>query len=335
MAEIKPVNSPTVDFTALVGGVTTSTAPGTAAPELPPPKMEEVAAYLTQHPELAAPLLSAGLALEVLMEALGSEERKTAVKTSTETLKAKAAERKEINDKQLGEIKERLEKMRSQSVLNGFLKAFKIIGAIFGAIAAAATIVAGALTANPLLIAGGAVTAVLAVDSLVGAASDGKYGIAQGVAAGLKAMGVDEKTAQWIGFGFTMALAITGAALSLGGAAASAPATAISALEKATKVVSVATQILSAANTIAGGGVGIAAAVNQYDIEKSRVTSKELEAILARLQEATEVEQEFLKTVMKKFEDLLAKVGELVQANNETQAAILGGGDLGAPMSMA
>jgi hypothetical protein len=97
----------------------------------------------------------------------------------------------------------------------------------------------------------------------------------------------------------------------------------------------VTTNIISAANMMAEGGVGIAAAVNQYGIDKSRVTSKELEAILARLQEATEVEQEFLKTIMKKFEDMLAKVGELVKANNETQAAILGGGDLSAPAGVA
>lgn len=55
--------------------------------------------------------------------------------------------------------------MKSQSILQGFLKAFKIIGMILGAVAAVAVTAIGIATSNPLMIAAGVVMAAMTVNS--------------------------------------------------------------------------------------------------------------------------------------------------------------------------
>ncbi|MDR3037949.1 MAG: type III secretion system translocon subunit SctE [Candidatus Adiutrix sp.] len=304
------------------------TALGRPAAELPPAGPQTpVVALLSQNPELAAPLLSAGLALEVLVQALGDEERKTAVKTGLETLKAKGEERKANGEKQLAEMKERLEKMREQAKLSPFLKAFKWIGAIVGAIAAVATLAVGVLTANPLMIAGGVILATLAVDSIVNLASDGKYGIAQGISAALVAMGVDETTAKWVGLGVTMALAVTGAVCGGVGAFQAGAAAATNMAVTVAKHVSTVTTVISTLNTIAESSVSIYGATLQYDVNKSLANSKELQAILENISEATETEQQFLKFIMEKYQDLVGKVTDIVKQSHEAQAMVLTGGE--------
>ena len=117
------------------------------------PKNEELQNLLAELGLPEIPLSSSPLSLDTLINAIGDDVRRQACRDGVSSLELKAEQQAEVNEKELQEIADRLEEMKKKSVLNGFLKAFKNLGAIVGAIASVASIVAGALTANPLLIA--------------------------------------------------------------------------------------------------------------------------------------------------------------------------------------
>ena len=96
-------------------------------------------------PRLAPPT-AGGLSL--------NETRTQATKDGVASIDAKGKERAEINEKKLEEIMDRLDSMKSKGILDVFKKIFSWVGVIVGAIASVATIVAGAATGNPLLMAG-------------------------------------------------------------------------------------------------------------------------------------------------------------------------------------
>ena len=279
-------------------------------------------------PTLSAPLGS--LSLDTLLSAIGDEVRRQACKDGVDSLEAKAAQQKEVNDKELEEIAKRLEDMKKKSVLDGFLKAFQIIGVIVGAIASVASIAAGILTANPLLVVAGVMGAVATVDGVVSLASDGKYSIAAGFTALGKAMGMDDETAQWFGFGMNMALTVVSIAVSFGAgfasSAGSLASTSSQAVQTATKVMTTAskiTNIASGLNSIGTGSVTIANAVVDYNISKSQANSKELEAILERIRMSIEMDKDLVEAEMERANELMATVKEIVDGCNETQAAVL------------
>jgi hypothetical protein len=281
---------------------------------------------LSEKPQLAIPIMTSGLSLEVLIEAIGAEERRTGVKSATESLKAKADTRKEINDKALAEIKERIDTLAKQNALSPLMKALKYIGMALGAIASIATIAVGALTGNPLMVAAGIVMAVLVVDSIVSEATDGEHGIAAWTADIAEACGASEETAKWIGFGVTMAMTVLSVCLSFGAAGAStATKIADTAMNILVKVQQAAT-LTSGMVSMASGTGKILQAVYDYQIADSKVTSKELEAILERLKESIDSEEDFLKFLVENFEGLISKVGDLVKKGAEAQMEIAAGG---------
>ena len=104
-------------------------------------------------PRLAPPT-AGGLSLETLAQMISNETRTQATKDGVASIDAKGKERAEINEKKLEEIMDRLDSMKSKGILDVFKKIFSWVGVIVGAIASVATIVAGAATGNPLLIAG-------------------------------------------------------------------------------------------------------------------------------------------------------------------------------------
>lgn len=285
-------------------------------PTLPPPKI-------------------GGLSLEVLIQAVGMEERATATKTGVESIKSKAQERDDANAKKMEEIQKRLEDMRSQSILQGFLKAFKIIGMILGAIAAVAIGAIGVATGNPLMIAAAVVMTAMTVNSIVSEATGGKVSIAAGVGAIAKACGASEETAQWIGFGVEMGISLVGCGLSLGAgfgaAGAKAVETAAKAGEVASKVVQIANMtarvstIASAVNTVGAGVTQGVSAYYTYKTSMSQAQQKELEAILERIQQAISVEQDFLEAIMQRSQELLGDVSEIVKENAAAQTSVLTG----------
>jgi hypothetical protein len=276
-------------------------------------------------PALAAPKLGA-LSLEQLVQAIGHEGRRVAVQQGLEAIKAKGDEIKELNDKKMEEIQKQLEELKKKEKLSPFLKAFKWIGMALGAIASVATIAAGALTGNPLLIAGGIIGLTMTVNSIVSEATEGKVSIGAGVTALAKACGASEETAKWIGFAFELAITLVGVALTLGGGFASAASQTATTAMKATSIISTAATIASGANSVAQGAMQIASSVYDYRIAQAKAEMKDLEAILAKIQAAMESEEDFMEAVMEKCEDLLGKVKDIVMDNISAQTAILTGG---------
>jgi hypothetical protein len=294
---------------------------------LPPLSEKELALLTDALPKLAVPFLAGNLSLEELVKAVGMETARITARSGVDTLKAKAAETEEANQKKLEEIQKQLETLHKKAKLGPFMKALKWIGMALGAIAAVATAAIGAVTANPLLIAGAAIMLTMTVNSVMSEASGGKVSISAGVAALARQCGASKEAAQWIGMGVEIGITILGAALSFGAGFAGSAAKTAEMAGRAALIAARVSQFSSLASgltTMTQGGVGIADAVYSSDITKSKATQKELEAILARIVEAQDIETQFLESVLKRAEELLAAVQEIVQGNVEAQAAILG-----------
>ncbi len=305
---------------------------GAGASDETPPAGDAADASLIDMglPVLSAPTSS--LSLDTLLSAIGDEVRRQSCKSGVESLEVKAEQQKEVNEKELQEIADRLEEMRKKSVLNGFMKVFQIIGMVVGAIASVASIAAGALTGNPLLVAAGVIGMTMTVDSVVSMASDGKYSIAAGFTELGKKMGMSDEAAQWFGFGMNMGIMLVSIGVSFGAgfgsSASSAAQLSSEAVKKAVDVTSMAakiTNISSGVLTTATGAGTIAGAVFDYNIASSQADSKELEAILERLREAIEMERSLVEAEMERANNLMTQVRDIVGDCVNTQAAILTG----------
>ena len=239
------------------------------------------------------------------------------------SIDAKGKERAEINEKKLEEIMDRLDSMKSKGILDIFKKIFSWVGVILGAIASVATIVAGAATGNPLLIAGGAVMLTMAINSAVSMATDGKVSISAGIAAGLKALGVPEDIAGYVGMACELAITIVGIGLTMGGSSASAISSAKQTLSKVAETTLKVTNITSSVVQMGSGATNIAGSVYDYKISTSYADTKELEAILERIQQAQDMELDFLKGVMERAEKMLEDVNNIIEGCTESQTAIL------------
>lgn len=158
---------------------------------------------------------------------------------------------------------------------------------IVGAIASVATIVAGAATGNPLLIAGGAVMLTMSINSAVSMATDGKVSISAGIAAGLKACGVPEDIAGYVGMACELAITIVGIGLTMGGSFGSCrPRPQLQTLSKVADIALKSSNIASSVVQMGSGATNIAGSVYDYKISTSYADTKELEAILERIQQA-------------------------------------------------
>lgn len=312
---------------------TSGTAPSASVPTLPAPS-------------------NSNLSLESLMSAIGYEGRRLACQAGVNSLEGKAKDQKEVNAKELEEIKTQLEEMAKRSVLNGFLKAFQIIGVIVGAIASVASIVAGAITGNPLLIAAGVMGAIATVDGVISLASDGKYSMSAGFTELGKACGMSDEDAAWFGMAMQMVFMVATVAVSLGagfanagaGAAQTAAGAAQSATTATTTLANTATQVASetinktlnifltaqkiaslasAGTTMATGSASIGRAVIDYDIAQTKINMKELEAILERLRASMDMEKALVESELQRANNLLESVSGIVEDANATQVAIL------------
>ena len=274
-----------------------------------------------------------GLSLDTLLSAIADEERRNGIQSAVDSLETHADAVDAENAKKLEEIKKQLDEMKNQSFWQKFCKVFQIIGMIVGAIASAATIVAGALTANPALIAAGVVGAVMTVDSIMSVASDGKVSIAAGFTALGKACGMSDETAKWFGFGMNMALVVAGIAVSFGAAsgtsAASAGTKVIDAGAKAAKAVNLMNTVSTFSNygsaaTGIGQSIGNAAlAVVNYNISKIEAKKVDIDAILENLRNNIKMNEDLIEEEMKAADALMTDVKEIVEDCNQTAAAIL------------
>jgi hypothetical protein len=283
--------------------------------------------------KLGLPVLSipiGGMSLDSLMNAIGNDVRRQACKDGVNSLELKAQQQKEVNDKQLDQLAKQLEEMKKQKVLSGFMKAFKIIGIIVGAIASVATIAAGVLTGNPLLVAAGVIGMAMTIDSVLSMATDGKVSMMAGFEKLGKAMGMSDEAAKWFAFGMQMAIMVVAICVSLGAGLASTSASAANvssqAAQRAIDVTIMAQKVLnftSAGLNVAQGAGTVAGAVIDYNVAKTKITAKELEAILERIREAIEADRKLVESEMERVNDLMAKVTEIVKGCAETQTAIL------------
>lgn len=297
-----------------------------AMKELTLPDVSEVPATpsgkTSDLPKLAPPT-AGGLSLETLAQMISNETRAQATKDGVASIEAKGEERAEANQKKLEEIMDRLDSMKSKGILDIFKEIFSWVGMIVGAIASVATIVAGAVTGNPLLIAGGAIMLTMSVNSMVSKATDGQVSISAGISAALQAMGVDETVANYIGMGTELAITIVGIGLTLGGSSASAASAAKSTLSKAADLSLKAANITNSVVQMGAGATDIAGAVYDYKISTSYADTKELEAILERIRQAQDIELDFLKGVMERAEKLVEDVNGIVEDCTESRTAIL------------
>ncbi|GHT94768.1 type III secretion system protein [Betaproteobacteria bacterium] len=335
MTQINAVNpNQYATSTSGVTGVAPRVSANGGGDTLPPvvPEGAGAGGAVLSLPTLAQPKLIPpdllGMSLEQIIEAVGIQTRQVLTLTSLQTLEAKAKEREEANKESIKEIQKQLKNLEEKEKLSPFMKAFKWLGMVLGAIASAVTVAVGVATGNPVLVAAGVIMAVMAVNSIVSEATDGKVSISAGIAKLAEKCGASEETAKWIGFAFEMAITVVGVCLSFGAGitasaakAAEAAGTVVNILAKASSLTTVASGITS----IASGGLTIANAKYDYQITNSKAMQKELEGIMERLRAAIEMETDFLESVMKRAEELLADVKEIVEGNNEAQATILTG----------
>ena len=293
------------------------------------PEIKTVTTQSIELPQLPIPV--GELSLESIINALGFETRKVACKTSLTSLDAKAQQQKEINEKQLLEIQNQLEKMASQNILDGFKKAFSIIGAIFGALASAVSVIAGTITGNPLLIAAGVIGMTMAIDSTISLASDGKYSLSAGFAKLGETMGLSKENAQYFALGLQLLMTAINICLSFGAGfsnSASNLASTVTNIDKLSKLSSSlqkTTNISNGVLTTAQGSTTIASSVMNYHLEQSKINQKELEAILERIKESIQTEKSFIESEVKRNNTLLSQLTDIIKEKNETQQAILMG----------
>ena len=324
-------------FTDLVGGAGVENLQdaikkaleGITLPDVPV-SSPDASSPASDLPKLAAPT-AGGLSLETLAQMISNEVRTQATKDGVASIEAKGKERAEINQKKLEEIMERLESMKSKGILDIFKKIFSWVGVVLGAIASVATIAAGAATGNPLLIAGGAVMLTMSINSILSMATDGKVSIGAGIAAGLEALGVREDIAAYTGMAFELAITLVGVGLTMFGSFGSAAETARKTLADVADITLKVTNISSSVVQMGSGATGIAGAVYDFRISNSYADTKLLEAVLERLRQALEVEQDFMKGVMERAGKLTEDVNELVEGCNESLTNVL----TSAPPAMA
>ena len=290
-------------------------------PDLPP-SSPNASSSSSDLPRLAPPT-AGGLSLETLAQMISNETRTQATKDGVASIEAKGKERAEINEKKLEEIMDRLDSMKSKGILDIFKKIFSVIGVIIGAIASVATIAAGVMTGNPLLIVGGGVMFAMSINSAMSLATDGEVSISAGITAGLKKLGVPEDIAGYIGMGVELAITLVGVGLTMGGSFGSAASTAKQTLSKVADIALKATNIASGVVQMGSGATDVAGSVYDYKISTSYADTKELEAILERIQQAQDMELDFLKGIMERAEKMVEDVNNIIEGCTESQTAIL------------
>lgn len=267
------------------------------------------------------PLTLGAVSIENLMNAIAEEERKNNVQLAVDGLENKANEVEKQNAEKLEQIEKQLEEAKNQSFWQKFVKAFKIIGMVIGAVAAVATTVAGIASGNPLMIAAGITAGLMAIDSLVSTASDSKYSIAAGFQALGEKLGMSEDAAKWLGFGMSMAMMLTTTVLSFGAAASASAAqisTALAELTSTTNVISGLTGI--------GSGIGEAGlAVSNYKLASLEANKVDIEAVLEKLRNAIEMSEDFIEAQLETSNKLLTGVKDIIDGCGETSTAILSG----------
>lgn len=263
----------------------------------------------------------ASLSEEALMQMLNMDERKSAVQSGIASLKAHSEQRQEILQERVEKLQEQAKKLKEQSLLDKIKSAFSYIGMALGAIASIVTIAVGVVTSNPLLIAGGAMMAVAICDQVVTQASGGEQGLASWFAKAASATKGNETAAYIAGQVFSSLIGIIGGIVSgVGATKAVSTASDISSITNITAKVTKLNNIAGGLSQVANGGLSIASCVNKSDILKLQADTKLLDAILARIQAASDLDTQSLANVLKKSQAVVEAIKSMIDDSAQTLA---------------
>lgn len=332
MSYINGVNSTdTTLYAAAVSGNASAARAGEAE-TLPAGRAVDEILSSMDLPQLPASSLS-GVSMDTLLQALADEARRNGVQSAVDNIEQQGEVMQAESEKRLEQIKEQLEQLQKSDFWSSFCKVFSVIGTVVAAVASAATIAVGAMTANPILIGAGIVGAAMSVDGILSTATDGKVSIASGFTALGKAVGMSDETAKWFGFGMNMAIVVAGIAVSFGASAvasgSSTAATIAEMGEKASKTVSALATVSTGTNiasgvTGAGQAVGNAAlTVVNYNLSKIEAKKLDIDAILEGLRNAIKMNQDLIEEELKAADNLIADVKQIVEDCGQAATAIL------------
>lgn len=245
---------------------------------------------------------------------------------------------------------EEMAKAGETKVWNKLLKWVGVVAAVAAAavacVVAAAAIASGAAApVGALLIAGAGILVTLAVAGAVSATLDEfgvKWSLGQGVGKGIgmliNALGGDvdeEQVAMWTAFGVQMALTIAAVACTLGAGLVAAPgavgsftANAVSGASKTVNAINqagTALKLLSAVLGLATAGVQAMSTVANYQLALTQATLLELKALLEKLAETRNTNQELMAAILSKiFESMRGSVGDSMDTLVQDMKAVAG-----------
>lgn len=322
--------------TAAVSSTASRTlAQSTAADSAPPQADEDGVSAIGDKPSLDKPSAVcssmsmqtlAGLSSEAIMTMLGFEERKSAVDSGISEIETKRQQRQEINQERVEKLQEQADKLRNASLWDKIKQVFSYIGMALGAIAALGTLVAGVATGNPLLIAGSALMLLSMTDQIASEASDGKVSLSAGIGKLAEKIGGSdsELIGQIVGSVLSALIGVAGAAM-----------TGVAGLKNAAQVgqqlghigskINAITGIASGIASVGSGTASIASSVYQYQVSNLKADTKDLEAILMRIQEASNMDTRQLQDIMEKAQAMTEGVMEMLEDGSHTLGTVLTG----------
>lgn len=325
-------SSGTVDTDNAVKNKGRSTSP--AGANMPDAPQQNATAFLNDIPKLAKPdgkfadmdfLSLSALSADAIMSMLGFEERKSAVDSGLSEIETKRQQRQEVNEKRIENLQKQAEKSEKSGLLDKIKEVFSYIGMALSALGALAGIAASIATGNVALGIGSAILLLSTVEQIMSAASDGKLSLANGFAEAARKTGGNEQAAQIAGMVFGVAFGLTGAALSAGAGIHNVVKQSLTALKQAANMVSNVVNLASSINSIATGAVGVAKSVYDSQLTKLKAESADLQAILMRIQTASEMDTNLLKKILEKSQDMVEGVKEIMDGCNQSLGAVVTG----------
>ncbi len=261
------------------------------------------------------------LGSEAIMSMLGFEERKSAVDSGISSIETHRQERAAVNEERIKNLQEQAEKAEKSANMSGIQKVFSAIKMAFSALAAIGSIVLGAMSGNVLMVMGGVLLALATVDQIASEASDGKVSLAAGFAAAAKATGGNETAASIAGSVVSMLIGLTGALMSAG-AGSQGLTNGVRQVANLAKSVS---SVVSGLAEIGNGTVNIVKATYDSAITNLQAQALNLDAILMRIQQASDMDTNQLKKIMEKCEAMVEGTKEMLTDCNQTMNTVLGG----------
>jgi hypothetical protein len=285
---------------------------------IPDAELKAVSDLLSETPRLRIPNTDGksttsimGMDEDTIMQMLGTENANAIKKTTIESIKAKATMRKSQNEQVLANMKEQYEKMEKQSFWDKLVKGLKIFAAIVGVVAG----VAGAVFSggSSLALAAAVVGTVMALESGVSAATDGKVGLG---ALCTKIFG--EELGPKIAMGITIAAALFSLGAGIGASVSKAAD-----VGKLATVIKISTGVTSGVTSIGSGVASMGSALNRYSLENLKADQKELEKVMAMIQALIEQDTKHLEQVLDQSNAMVEGVKDIIKSGEIATTAVV------------